>query len=361
MVIIIHCTSHCNMGCRYCYEENWMENTITIDKINSDFEKAIPIFVKSINEVVELKREMPVDILLHGGEPLLIRPNIMSKFISEVKMKHPSLKFKIQTNGTLLTDEYIELFKKYSIPVGVSLDGPQHLNDINRVFKGGKGTFSTVMENIKKARYKNVRVGGLLTLTATNVKNIKEIYDFFKEEKLDFSFNPFFEPDQMNYGDLKMDETDYAAAVCELFDLWINDQENTISIKYFEKIIEAICYPESGLKLCMASKDCSKQFISIDVEGNVAQCNHFAIRPEYYYGNVCEKSIKELWVNKNMEYRWDTLNTGECENCNYSNFCYGGCPYHSVVKFNDLTHKAFNCESTKIIIDHILKKLHECI
>ena len=146
---------------------------------------------------------------------------------------------------------------------------------------------------------------------------------------------------------------EYSDSICKLFDLWFND-EDVISIPTFEYLMDGITSQENHASSCTSLKDCSKEIIAIDIDGNLYNCNHFCNDKTFCYGKFTEKTdIKELMDNSPFTNRWENLEKGECANCNVSFLCHGGCQYHAIAIYNDFRKKDYYCSSKKAIIKHI--------
>lgn len=357
MVGIINCTNHCNMACKYCFEENWKEKGINKSSINQKFKEAFNLFVDFSLELSSMYSDQLVDILLHGGEPLLIDIKLLNDFFEKVSQSTSNIRFLIQTNGTIMNDEIIQVLKKYNVIVGVSLDGTEETHDLYRVFKTGRPTYDAVIDNIKFMKENGLNVGCLTTLTKEALKKIDEIYTTFSSLEIDFSFNPFFEPCLIGYDEMRIEKNDYASAICKLFDLWIEDENSNIQIPSFERIIDGLTNREHENHTCNTIKNCAESFIAIDINGYLYPCNHFCGNQKYSFGIYELGKLCSLMEKNPIHKRWDILKDNECKNCPIQNMCFGGCPYHSLIYNDTLYGKDFICESQKIIINHIFNYL----
>lgn len=356
MIGIINCTSACNLACRYCFEGNWKHHSYNQDKIAMEFQQGMEHFKKFISQIVEMNGSMnETEIILHGGEPFLIKTSLYRQLFEDVKKTGANVQFSVQTNGTIITDDIISLLKDFNIPVGISIDGPAACHDKYRVTKNGGGTSNTILRNIEKLRSHNIRVAALATFTNNNIDDILQVYKFFAEHGIDFSFNPFFLPDESNYTDMKLDIVDYSEKLCRLFDEWISDNSSDITIMPFERILDLITSKDFSMKVCSCLEDCSKSFVAIDTRGNIYPCNHFVGSEQFCYGNIGESNLSEL-IDSNTRFaqRWEYLKNTHCEGCEIQDFCHGGCPYHVFAAYgNDINHPDFTCQSQKAIVSHI--------
>lgn len=175
MQIIVKLTTNCNLECVYCSEG--LSSMQTLD---------ISIFKKLINELPELLNkygQKEITILWHGGEPLTVGKKYLSEAM-EYAINNLGqdyiVKFLLQTNGTLIDDEWIDIFRKYSVSLGISLDGYQELHDANRKTKTGAPTFELVIDNIEKLRRNNINVATLMVLNTKENVDIDKLWAFIK-------------------------------------------------------------------------------------------------------------------------------------------------------------------------------------
>lgn len=361
MVGIINTTSECNMACKYCFAGNCESQTANIPKINSDFENAIPKFKVFIDKIVAYNNGAETQIIFHGGEPFLINVELLSSICEYTQRKGYSINYVIQTNGTIINDVHIHFLKRYNVKIGISLDGVKESHDAYRVFKNGKGTYDVIFNNIIKLKNSGIECGCLITFTDRNINYIENIYNFFDKHNIHFSFNPYFVPEY--FVEVKpLDMDIYAKRICDLFDIWVNDQNSDLAISPFDRIISYIINPEKPMLGCHWSQDCSKSFIAIDANGLLYPCNHFCGNRSYSYGDIESFDIMSIREEGMFSDRWRNLKNTLCNECEISNMCYGGCPAHSFCAYGDVYHKDFVCKGYKKIVKHIydtLKK-YEC-
>ena len=176
---IIQVTNDCNLRCPYCYansekfEKNYMNETT--------LKNVIEQLMKTFDEV---------RIQWHGGEPTLV----CEKFFKKVKklqsvFSNCRVINGIQTNGTLLTEKFLDFCKKEDFQISLSLDGNKHLHNLTRIYPNGSGSFDKVMKVISLMKNKEIKFGAICILNKNNIKEIDEIYDFFNENQIDVRIN----------------------------------------------------------------------------------------------------------------------------------------------------------------------------
>lgn len=353
MTGLICCTLKCNLACSYCYEGNGrIHEYPKVEEINKEFQNAKNNIIKFIDELYEYNDEGFTKVIWHGGEPTLINFELLNSIMEDQAKKGHSIHWSMQSNGTLLTNKYIDVLKKHSVSIGISLDGLKEQHDAYRVFKNGNPTFDIIMENIERLQDRGVRCGTLITITDNNVNDLIDIYKMFAEKKLSFNFNALF-PDKEGRG-AKLNVNEYATRICELFDYWIQDEEHNIMISPFVHIIEGLLKSQRGIPACHWSKNCSKGFVAIDTKGNLYPCEHWVGIKEFCFGNIENGLQQEL---KNCNYFFDRKNileTTDCRGCDIWHLCYGGCPWNAWTLFDNVNCKdASICQGRKMIINHI--------
>lgn len=355
MYAIINCTSHCNMGCKYCFEENWKENNISIQSINETFKRSMDNFIKFVIDLREGNENDMIFVLLHGGEPLLIKTELLVSFFDAITKNRKNIKIIMQSNGSIINDEIIDMIKKYDIGIGISIDGDRKSHDKFRVTKDNRGTFDLIDRNIQKLKKENINVGCMVTFTKENLNNVTDVYQYFADRNLDFSFNPFFVPSNSeSYSDIKFDIELYKKSICKLFDMWIMDENSTITIRNFERIIDGLTNQEHQQHVCSFMRDCSEEFCAIDVNGYLYTCNHFCNDSSKSFANINDVNAYEC-MKKQHSYsdRTNYLKDNDCNGCTAFDLCNGGCPYHSMVQYGTIMKKDPLCQCYKSVIHYI--------
>lgn len=362
MIGIIACTKECNMRCKYCFEEENFKSDYSVPttKINEDFCRGIPSFEKFGRELIEYnkKRGFRTEFTFHGGEPLLIKPELVAHLCSYYTTLDPSVLFNIQTNGTICADEMLEVLMKYHFRVGISIDGTEALHDENRVFPNGHGTHTVVLENIKKMQRVGIQLGAMATITASVTRSVDSFYNFFAENGLDIGFNACYNSPNSTNQSNKIDDALYSKFLKNLFDIWVTDDAHKINIQPFERIIRTMVTKTKGMQVCQFIKDCREVNVSIDIYGNVYRCLHYCNIANSELGNINNQSLESIMGDFLCHpSHWDRVKSGKCGSCDIQHYCYGGCPYWSDAKELTGLEGDFNCKSQKFIVHYIYNYL----
>jgi uncharacterized protein len=361
---IIQLTNECNMACRYCYAGSASGTSPDVAGINQGFTQHLARLNYYIDQVLHHNADRPTRIIFHGGEPLLLSWRNWDLMLNQLSKKKCKLMFGVQTNGVLLNEEFADLFKDYQVEVGVSLDGPNYLNDIVRVLKTGEGTFSTVFANILKLQERSLSFGVLSTLSKVNIGHVEEIYSFFKSYHIPFTLRPVFQTKNGISSRLLITPDEYARAVCSLFDLWFDDENaDTYIVDEFTSMIAQFIRPIEGLVSCNFTKACSSHFLSFDLAGNVYPCNRFCGDTHFFCGNILDEDLEKILggLPKVLSSRWQKLSEGVCSRCEISQWCYGGCPANAQYAHGDYFGRDYYCPAYRKIFKHVYERVKSSI
>jgi len=172
-LLVFQGTPFCNIDCKYCYLPNRSDKTrITLEVIE-----------KTIDRILEesLLSER-LTVLWHAGEPLVLPISFYEEAFHLIRKRIPSnvkVIQNIQTNLTLVNQEWCSFFTKYNVDLGISLDGPKFLHDQNRVQRNGRGTYDQVIQGIELLKKNNIPLRIICVISKNSAMFPEEIYDFF--------------------------------------------------------------------------------------------------------------------------------------------------------------------------------------
>ncbi len=271
----------------------------------------------------------------------------------------------IQTNGTLITDEWCEFLSDNNWLVGVSIDGPREIHDAYRKNAAGKGTFDTVMKGIRRLQRYNVEWNAMAVVNNLNVKRPQDFYNFFKEIGCRYiQFTPIVERYTSSgtlasaYDDGMMSPQSVTPAewgefLCSVFDLWVRSDVGSVFVQLFDATLANWLGEMPGL--CSMGKVCGHAGV-IEHNGDVYSCDHFVF-PEYKLGNIMNLSVVEMMSgNAQNEFAKKKLQglTDKCRACPYLKACYGECPKNRFVKIDDTDRRHnYLCEGYRRFFEHV--------
>jgi uncharacterized protein len=348
---IIMPTKACNMACTYCYVLHK-----TAERMPISLAERIVDELLNHNDPT-----MPTRLIWHGGEPLLRGLSFYRHICEYIREKYSNyiIEHFIQTNGTLLNDEWIDFFLEYNFSVGVSLDGWKELHDACRKTQSGKRTFETIFQNIMRARERGLIVGILSVITRESLDRIDELFAFFYQNKLDFGFHPVTSLTPETDEKLAITWEEFADVSIRMFELGFFQPEPrvTSATPTLHYAMAVMMGSPSGF--CVLDRACSREYISIEPNGRVHVCDRFAGNQDLSYGNLAENSLKEILASPVRQVflnRWDILEA-ECRDCQWKSVCYGGCPHEAYVKNGTILSRDPNCDAYKRIFTHIAETI----
>lgn len=251
MIGIIVCTSECNLSCRYCYQHSSrVQNRHKRTEINLKFcqaQETLLDYAAALSAIAK-HQGRAVQMILHGGEPLLLYEQTMMPFLKKLKALGCDC-IQIQTNGTLLTPTLAESLKQYGASVVFSIDGPEQIHDAFRVNSNDRGSFQRVMDSVRILQELEVPVSALATITVESYQKAREIYDFFNGHHLDFSVNRCFTTEEsVSSGSIAPTEAQYRAFLSDLFDAYGSREENHVRIPCFDRCLHDLKKEEVGYR-----------------------------------------------------------------------------------------------------------------
>ncbi|MBR5483617.1 MAG: anaerobic sulfatase-maturation protein [Alistipes sp.] len=329
----------CNLQCSYCY---YLEKSRLYDASSQLMnDEMLELFVR---EYIHSQTTLEVLFTWHGGEPLL-RPISFYERALELQRQYANgrrIANCIQTNATLIDDEWCEFFRKNNFLVGVSIDGPQMMHDSLRTSRRGESSYRDVMRGLRLLNRHRVEWNAMATVNAANVEHPLEFYRYFRDE-LDcqfLQFTPVVERRYMSGGESRLMHAaepsgelvpysvtteQWGRFLCAIFDEWVRHDVGRMFVQLFDSTLAN--WVGEAVGVCTMSKYCGHAAV-IEHNGDVYSCDHFVF-PEYKLGNLNEKSLSEMMYGRQQsefgEAKHNTL-PRQCRECEYEFACHGECP-----------------------------------
>ena len=338
----------CNLDCSYCF---FLSKEMLYP--GSRFRMAEELLETYIRQLIEAHASVPeVTIAWQGGEPTLMGVDF---FRRSVELANQYLRpgqravYTIQTNGTLIDEEWAAFFKENSVLVGISIDGPQALHDAYRVNKGGKGSFTDVMRGLGHLREAEVDWNALTTVHAANGDHGLELYRFLRDEcqARYIQFIPIIErqalPEQEDAPETSWRDRplylqegsqvthrsigaeQYGRFLIDVFEEWIRRDIGEVYVQMFDVALANWVGEPPGL--CVHSETCGLA-LALEHTGDVYSCDHF-VEPRYRLGNIKESNLLTLVSSqRQVQFGLDKRETlpQYCLDCEVRFACHGGCP-----------------------------------
>ena len=338
--------AHCNLACKYCYylEKNKLYPTAQRHLMSDE------MLEQFTREYIEAQTMNQVLFTWHGGEPLLRSIDFYRKAISLQKKyaggRH--IDNVIQTNGTLLTDEWCEFFAQNHWLVGISIDGPQPDHDHYRLTAAGKPSWKKVMQGIKLLKKHGVEWYAMAVVNAYNSNHPLEFYRFFKENGCQFlQFTPIVErltrhedgrtlasladKDEISLSEASVAPEQWGYFLCAIFDEWVRKDVG----RFFVEIFDCTLANWMGISpgICAYSKECGHAGV-MEHNGDVYSCDHFVF-PEYKLGNIRDHSLIDMLYGEQQQEFSRLKHSSlprQCKECDMEFACHGECPKNRFMK-----------------------------
>ena len=338
--------AHCNLACKYCYylEKNKLYPTAQRHLMSDE------ILEQFTREYIEAQTMNQVLFTWHGGEPLLRSIDFYRKALS-LQQKYAGgrrIDNVIQTNGTLLTDEWCEFFAQNHWLVGISIDGPQPYHDHYRLTAAGKPSWKKVMQGIKLLKKHGVEWNAMAVVNAYNANHPLEFYRFFKENGCQFlQFTPIVErltrhedgrtlasladKDEISLSEASVTPEQWGYFLCAIFDEWVRKDVGKIFVEIFDCTLANWMGISPGI--CAYSKECGHAGV-MEHNGDVYSCDHFVF-PEYKLGNIRDHSLIDMLYGEQQQEFSRLKHSSlprQCKECDMEFACHGECPKNRFMK-----------------------------
>lgn len=338
--------AHCNLACKYCYylEKNKLYPTAQRHLMSDE------MLEQFTREYIEAQTMNQVLFTWHGGEPLLRSIDFYRKALS-LQQKYAGdrrIDNVIQTNGTLLTDEWCEFFAQNHWLVGISIDGPQPDHDHYRLTAAGKPSWKKVMQGIKLLKKHGVEWNAMAVVNAYNANHPLEFYRFFKENGCQFlQFTPIVErqtrhedgrtlasladKNEIPLSEASVTPEQWGYFLCAIFDEWVRKDVGKIFVEIFDCTLANWMGISPGI--CAYSKECGHAGV-MEHNGDVYSCDHFVF-PEYKLGNIRDHSLIDMLYGEQQQEFSRLKHSSlprQCKECDMEFACHGECPKNRFMK-----------------------------
>jgi len=346
----------CNLDCSYCF---FLSKEMLYP--GSRFRMADELLELYIRQLVEAHRTPEVTVAWQGGEPTLMGLDFFRRSV-ELAYRYAGgrrVEFTIQTNGTLLDEEWAAFFREHGFLVGISIDGPRELHDVYRVNKGGKGSFDEVMAGLEQLKRGGVEWNALTTVHGANAGHGVEVYRFLRDvcgarfvqfipiiERVagadadgtvpwtSWRDRPLYEQRGDGVTGRSVTAEQYGRFLIEVFEEWVRRDVGEVYVQMFDVALANWVGAPSGL--CVHSETCGLA-LALEHTGDLYSCDHF-VEPRHRLGNIRETHMLELVASQRQrrfgQDKRDTLPT-YCLECDVRFACHGGCPKDRFIRTPD--------------------------
>ena len=341
----------CNLDCTYCF---FLSKEMLYP--GSRFRMADDLLETYLRQLIEAHAGAPeVVVAWQGGEPTMMGLGFFRRSVElaeQYRQPGQRIVYTIQTNGTLLDDDWAAFFNEHGFLVGLSIDGPRELHDTYRVDKGGHGSFSRVMRGLRTLQRHGVQWNALTTVHAVNQDQGREVYWFLRDEcgARFMQFIPIVEratadtlaaanagwgdrahdrPLYVQQGSLVTERSvspgGYGRFLIDIFEDWVRRDIGEVYVQMFDVALASWYAQPPGL--CVHAETCGLA-LALEHTGDLYSCDHF-VEPAYRLGNIRETPMIDLVASpRQQEFgraKRDTL-PRYCLDCDVRFACHGGCP-----------------------------------
>ncbi len=373
----------CNLGCQYCF-------FLSKEKLYPKRESPLmseEVLDSYIQQLINSAVGQQVEIAWQGGEPTLRGLDFfkLSAVLAERYRKpHQHILHTLQTNGTLIDDEWASFLKKNNYLVGLSIDGPRAMHDTYRVDKQGECTFDSVMRAWKCLRRHDVDVNVMCTVHAANADHPLEVYRFFRDE-LHAQFiqlipiverataetihlatqgwggrpgadRPLYRQEGELVTERSVQPDQFGRFLSSIFDEWIKHDVGSVFVNTFDVALGSWVGQHNS---CIVSPTCGGS-LAMEHGGDVYSCDHF-VEPDYYLGNIHDTPLATLARSERQQKfgadKYEKL-PKYCKECPVLFACYGECPRNRFIRTPD-GEEGLNylCAGYRAFFMHIAKPM----
>jgi uncharacterized protein len=370
----------CNLNCEYCF---YLEKQALFGP-GEQYRMSDSFLSAFIANYVSSQPTPIVEFVWQGGEPTLLGVDFFRRV---VELQKPfagtkTITNSLQTNGTLLNDEWCAFLKKQNFMVGISIDGPKDIHDRYRHDHSGKGSFDAAMRGLRLLQRHAVEYNVLASVARESALRPLDVYHFFKNEGVEFiQFAPVVErlPDAASRGiglrlagpaNLTNEEEqtevtswsvipeDYGDFLIAIYEDWVRHDVGSVFVMNFEWALNA--WIGNPSPVCVHAKTCGRSVV-VEHNGDVFACDH-CVYPLYRLGNTKTDRLSQL-VEESLQSGFgaakETTLPRWCRECDVLAACQGGCTKHRFAKsYYDEPGLHYLCEGYKKFFFHIRKYCH---
>jgi uncharacterized protein len=344
----------CNLDCKYCF---YLEKE-KLFPANENFKMTDEVLENYIRQYIAVQSAPEINFAWQGGEPTLLGVDFFRRVVALQEKYRGSKRIAnaIQTNGTLLDDEWCSFLAEHKFLVGLSVDGPAHLHDIYRVDKKQRPTFEDVMRGLGFLKKHGVDFNTLTVVNRMNSKHPLEVYRFLKEIGSGFiQFIPLVErkpnveqavldlaeppvpgrdaPD-LPVTSWSVDSAQYGEFLCAIFDDWMRRDVGRVFVQIFDVALGN--WTGMGAGLCVFAEKCGGA-LALEHNGDLYSCDHY-VYPQYKLGNLLNHDLGAM-VNSSVQQDFGNAKSDSlpnyCRKCEVRFACNGECPKHRFIETPD--------------------------
>lgn len=343
----------CNLGCTYCY---YLEKKELYPDKGSKTIMSDDLLERFVSQYIEAQTMQPILFTWHGGEPLMRDISFYKKAL-ELQRKYAKgkqISNTLQTNGTLLNDEWCEFFRENNFLIGISIDGAKPFHDKYRTTKDRRPTFDHVLRGINLLKKHGVEYNIMGVVNDFNINYPLEFYQFFKDIDSHYiQFSPAVERDSNgNVTQWSVTPEKWGDFLIAIFNEWVRKDVGIYFVQYFDSALANWVGVDPGI--CIFAKNCGHAGV-MEFNGDVYSCDHF-VYPQYKLGNIKGKTLVEMmYSTQQSEFGLakSASLSSQCKQCTYLFACRGECPKNRISKTQSGEEINYLCNGYYKFFEHI--------
>lgn len=359
-LLIKPASSLCNLRCKYCFYEDEAQNRAQ-KSMGVMAEELSDTLIRQVFDAVEPGGT--VSFAFQGGEPTVAGLPFFQHFAASVRQQntaHIPVHYAIQTNGTLLDEDWAKFLRDNGFLVGLSLDGFRAAHDCHRVGVNGNGTWKQVLTAKRLLDQYSVPYNALCVVTKRCAQDPEKAYKSLKN--LGFRYIQFIaclDPIGHERGQEPWSLTPeaYGEFLCRVFDLWYKDwaEGNYHSVRLFDDYIHILL--GDGASTCATCGKCGA-YLVVEGDGSIYPCD-FYVLDDWKLGDLWKTPISQLAAGEKASafLRWGTDKPRECASCPYGSICNGGCKNDWFMDHTG-THNYF-CSAFRMLLDYAMPRMQQ--
>ncbi|NRB11408.1 MAG: radical SAM protein [Rickettsiaceae bacterium] len=363
--IVLKITERCNLNCSYCYFFNGSDQSYK-ERPARMADDDIDSLIEFLSDGIRDLSLGHINIGFHGGEPLLYGRKKLDDLCTKLSAKLSSkvkLTFSLQSNGLLIDERWIDIFKKHSIGLGISVDGPKEYNDKYRVDFQGNGSYDILLQKIELLHNLSMRFG-ILSVINPDIGGL-EMYNFITKDLKIKSFDVLF-PHLTHDEEPMHNIKNFGKFLVDLFNVWVSDDNRKVRIRLFESFLRLFMGRRRLLYGLGATKDLALPLVTIRGDGDLEPVTGLM----YTDPQTVTKTgfnIKDINLNDFLkvpifqEIAKAQLELPEkCKNCCWEHVCGGGNIIDRFSKKNRFNNPSTYCQALQELFSHMAKYLLNC-
>ena len=370
----------CNLDCTYCF---YLEKQALFPS-GTPMRMSDSVLRSFIEGYIVSQPTSEVEFVWQGGEPTLLGVDFFRRVIAYQRScaSGKIIRNALQTNGTLLNDEWCRFLKKHAFLVGISLDGPKVIHDRYRHDRQGRGSHDRTMRGLMLLQQHQIEYNVLTSVARDTATYPLDVYRFFRDAGVEFiQFAPVVEryadprasspglrlappaaldrqEDHIAVTEWSVSPEAYGDFLIAVFEEWVRNDVGKMFVMNFEWALNA--WIGNPSPVCVHAKQCGRSLV-IEHDGSLYACDH-CVYPQYRLGNILTDSLPAM-VEKSLNTQFGISKEAAlprcCKECEVLAACQGGCPKHRFARtHDDLPGLHYLCPGYRKFFRHIRKYLH---